>query len=283
MGYWKRLWYLWGALIIKIGITYVTTLIAEIVYMTMYAYEDLNRLVEVSKDQDALMEFAAEIVEALIPYTTLMEGVAAAVTIPILFFMFRSDMKKERSVGIMPLQKAPLVKYITIFFMSIAMCIGMNNILYISGLTVVDETYVEVTEAMYAAGFGMEILCLGILVPIAEELVFRGLMYKRLRYDLAFLPAALYTGFAFAVFHGNMVQMIYAFILGMLFSYLYEKYRSVKAPIFAHIVMNLVSVFATEYQLMNWMSEEYVRIGAITVVCAAVASSMFVLVQRMEE
>ena len=63
---------------------------------------------------------------------------------------------------------------------------------------------------------------------------------------------------------------------------MYEKYGSIKAPIFAHIMMNLVSVFATEYQLMSWMAAEYVRIGAITVVCAAVASSMFVLIQRME-
>ena len=76
--------------------------------------------------------------------------------------------------------------------------------------------------------------------------------------------------------------MIYAFVLGMLFSYMYEKYGSIKAPIFAHIMMNLVSVFATEYQLMNWMSAEYVRIGTITVICAAVASTMFVLINRME-
>lgn len=283
VGYWKRLWYLWGALVIKIAITYITTLIAEIVYLSSYAYDNPEKIMQATKDQDALWDISVQIVEALMPYTTILEGFAALVTIPILFLMIRSDRKKERIYGIQPAKKASIVKYGIIILMSIAMCIGVNNILYISGLTVVDTTYTQVTEAMYAAEFGMQILCLGILVPIAEELVFRGLMFKRLRYGLPYLPAALYTAFAFGIFHGNMVQMIYAFVLGMLFTYMYEKYGSLKAPILAHIVMNLVSVFATEFQFMNWMATEYVRIGAITVVCAAVASSMFVLIQRMEE
>lgn len=281
-GYWKRLWFLWGALIIKVAISYVATLAAEMVYLAAYAYDDPNKLLEITQNQDAIWELSAQIVETLMPYTTLIEGVAAAITIPILYFMFRSDCKKEKRFGIMPAKKAPIFKYGVIGVIAIAMCVGVNNIFYISGLTVIDQTYVQVTEAMYSADFLVQILCLGILVPIAEELVFRGLMYKRLRYGLPFMPAALYGAFAFAIFHGNLVQMIYAFVLGMLFSYMYEKYGSIKAPIFAHIMMNLVSVFATEYQLMSWMAAEYVRIGAITVVCAAVASSMFVLIQRME-
>lgn len=281
-GYWKRLWFLWGALIIKVAISYMATLAAEVVYLTSYAYEDPNKLLEITKNQDAIWELSVQIVEALMPYTTLIEGVAAAITIPILFFMFRADCKKEKKLGILPAKKAPIFKYGVIGVISIAMCVGANNLFYISGLTVIDQTYARVTEAMYSADFLIQIICLGILIPIVEELVFRGLMYKRLRYGLPYLPAALYGAFAFAIFHGNLVQMIYAFVLGMLFSYMYEKYGSIKAPIFAHIMMNLVSVFATEFQLMSWMAAEYVRIGAITVICAAVASSMFVLIQRME-
>ena len=282
VGYWKRLWFLWGALIIKVVISYVVTLVAEMVYLTAYAYDDPNKLLELTQNQDAIWELSTEIIEALMPYTTLMEGIAAAVTIPILFFMFLLDRKKEKMYGIVPAVKAPIFKYGVIGVISIAMCVGVNNVFYISGLAVIDQTYTRVTEAMYSADFLVQVLCLGILVPVVEELVFRGLMYKRLRYGLPFVPAALYGAFAFAIFHGNLVQMIYAFVLGMLFSYMYEKYGSLKAPIFAHVMMNLVSVFATEYQLMSWMATEYIRIGAITVICAAVASTMFVLIQRME-
>ena len=58
---------------------------------------------------------------------------------------------------------------------------------------------------------------------------------------------------------------------------------SVIAPIAAHIVMNLLSVLATEYNLADWMMESNMRIGLITIGCAFVASTMFVLVQRIEE
>ena len=282
-GYWKRLWFLWGALIIKVIISYVVTFAAEMIYLTSYAYDDPNKLLEITQDQDAIWELSVQIVEALMPYTTLIEGVAAAIAIPILWLMFRTDAKKERRFGIAPTPKAPIYKYGVIGVMSVAMCVLVNNIFYISGLTVIDQTYAQVTEAMYSADFLVQVLCLGILVPIAEEMVFRGLMYKRLRCGLPFMQAALYGALAFAIFHGNLVQMIYGFVLGMLFSYMYEKYGSVRAPIFAHIMMNLVSVFATEYQLMSWMASEYVRIGAITVMCAFIASVMFVLLQRVND
>jgi hypothetical protein len=128
IGYWKRLWFLWGALIIKVAISYVATLAAEVVYLTSYASKDPNRLMEITKDQDAIWELSVEIVEALMPYTTSIEGIAAAITIPILFFMFRSDSKKEKRFGIMRAKKAPIFKYGLIGMISISMCVGVNNI-----------------------------------------------------------------------------------------------------------------------------------------------------------
>ena len=66
-------------------------------------------------------------------------------------------------------------------------------------------------------------------------------------------------------------------------AYVYEKYGSLKAPVAAHMSMNLLSVLATRYGLYNWMLKDNIRIGIITVVCAAVASTMFVIIQRIEE
>jgi len=81
----------------------------------------------------------------------------------------------------------------------------------------------------------------------------------------------------------KVVQMLYGFILGMMLSYLYEKYGSVKAPIAAHMAMNLLSILATEFNLLDWLAEDRMRMGMVTVGCAFVASTMFVLVQRIEE
>lgn len=64
---------------------------------------------------------------------------------------------------------------------------------------------------------------------------------------------------------------------------MYEKYGSVKAPIFAHMVANLISVFATHYNWFEWMAKNPMRIGIITVLCGTIGSSMYVWMQRIDE
>ena len=163
------------------------------------------------------------------------------------------------------------------------MTLGLNNLIEISGVAKVSAGYEDTMNALYAASLPMQVLCLGILIPVCEELVFRGLMFRRLRQGGSFLAAALYSSFVFGFLHVNMVQMLYGFILGFTFCYLYEKYGSVKAPIFAHIASNVLSVFLTELDAMDWMAADPVRIGVITVVCASAASTMYILIQRIEE
>ena len=52
---------------------------------------------------------------------------------------------------------------------------------------------------------------------------------------------------------------------------------------FAHIASNILSVLLTEMKAMEWMAEKPVRIGMITVICASAASTMYILIQRIEE
>ena len=39
----------------------------------------------------------------------------------------------------------------------------------------------------------------------------------------------------------------------------------------------------SKYELLEWLSADIMRIGIVTVVCAAVAATMFVFIQRIEE
>ena len=138
-------------------------------------------------------------------------------------------------------------------------------------------------EVLYTPPLLIQIICLGVLIPVCEELVFRGLMFKRLRARGGYMQAAIYSSVVFSILHVNLVQMIYSFVLGMMLAYIYEKYGSIKAPAAAHVVMNIFSVLATKYELLEWLSADIMRIGIVTVVCAAVAATMFVFIQRIEE
>lgn len=90
------------------------------------------------------------------------------------------------------------------------------------------------------------ILAVCIVGPIAEELVFRGMIFGKLRRAFSFWPAAIISGIMFGVFHMNIMQGVYASVLGVLLAYVYEKTQTIFGSIFFHIVFN-ASSYITDF------------------------------------
>ena len=66
------------------------------------------------------------------------------------------------------------------------------------------------------------ILSMGIIAPLAEEIVFRWLIYLRLRDYMRMGAAAVISGLIFGIYHGNLVQAVYASLLGIVFAYILD-------------------------------------------------------------
>lgn len=281
--YGKRLWNLWGPIVIKWAVSFGVTMVAIGIISFMYMYSHYDVAMSALSDESVMMALYEKILKIYAKYTTWVEGAAALATIPVMLLWFHKDRVKEKMMGIVPNKKAPLWKYIPQLLMALTFCVAANNLILIGNLSSVSAGYEETMDALYTAPLGVQILSLAILIPICEELVFRGLLFKRLRMQGGFMQAAMYSAVVFGFLHMNLVQMIYGFLLGLMFAYIYEKYGSVKAPILAHVSMNLLSVLATEYRLYEWLAEDMMRLGIVTVVCATVAAAMFTFVQRIEE
>ncbi len=281
--YGKRIWYLWGPVILKAAIGIGVGMIAMGVLTMMYMMVDQDMAMAVMQNEDEMLKLYDKILEQYIGASAVIEGVAAVITIPIMLFFFHRDRVKEKQMGVIPNRKAPLWKYAAGLLMALALCLGLNNLIAIGNLSKMSEAYEETIGAFYSSPLPVQVIALGILAPVCEELVYRGLLFKRLRERGTYLQAALYSAMVFGFAHMNMVQMLYGVFTGMMLAYLYEKYGSVKAPIAAHIAMNLLSVLGTEYHLLDWLLADKMRVGIVTVVCAFVASTMFLLVQRIEE
>jgi membrane protease YdiL (CAAX protease family) len=84
---------------------------------------------------------------------------------------------------------------------------------------------------------------LGVLVPITEELLFRGFLYRVLRDKLSFLLTSLLVSLAFAVVHGQLVVGIDVFVLSMVVCYLREKSGSIWPGVIVHSLKNSVAFF----------------------------------------
>ncbi len=286
-GYWHRLWRMWSAFFIKLGISYLVSiaaatvlLMAALLAQSGYDQAAMEALME---DEAALTALTDEVLVQMTEYTVPIEGLAALITIPILLFMFHRDRVREKLAGIREKLQTTAVQYLIVIVLAAAMCIGLNGLFMISGLSVSDESYVESMEVMYSPSLWMQLICLGILTPLCEELTYRGLLFKRMRQESSFVMAALFSTIIFALMHGYLVSMIYAFCMGFTFAWLYEKFDSVLLPVAAHMTANIVSVLATYFCWFDWLLEEPVRIGVLTVACAAAASSMYVLIRRLRD
>lgn len=78
-----------------------------------------------------------------------------------------------------------------------------------------------------------------ILAPVCEELIFRGLILHYFRKAFPFWAANLLQAILFGVYHLNLVQGIYAFLLGTILGYIYYYGRSIYPSILFHILFNL--------------------------------------------
>lgn len=77
--------------------------------------------------------------------------------------------------------------------------------------------------------------------PVVEESVFRGALYRHMRWRCSPVLAGLLTAFVFAVMHGYApIQLLMVGVLGMVFAMMREWRGSLIAPMTAHFVHNSV-------------------------------------------
>ena len=86
------------------------------------------------------------------------------------------------------------------------------------------------------------ILLVVIIAPILEELIFRGLILSLSRKFLPFLAADIIQAGLFGIYHMNLVQGIYAFVLGLFIGYLIKRTGSLINCICFHVVFNLTGL-----------------------------------------
>ena len=86
-----------------------------------------------------------------------------------------------------------------------------------------------------------------ILGPIAEEIMFRGIIYTSLRQKRSRATSLVFSAFIFTFVHMEVIHFGEIFVMGILLAYLYERTRSLITPIVLHIAINLFSVIALYY------------------------------------
>ena len=121
-----------------------------------------------------------------------------------------------------------------------ASSLGLNVLLALTGIVESSASYQDVARQQYGVMFGVGMILFGLISPITEEIVFRGLIFNCMRRYFPHAAAVIASGVLFGIYHGNPVQGLYGGCMGILMAYLYERMHSFAIPCLFHATANLM-------------------------------------------
>jgi hypothetical protein len=86
-----------------------------------------------------------------------------------------------------------------------------------------------------------------VLVPLSEEILFRGLLYGYLRLKLKVFPALLLQGALFSLMHvlfnrqTDVILIVHFFIIGIVLGFIYQKMGTLYSSFACHITFNYLN------------------------------------------
>lgn len=143
-----------------------------------------------------------------------------------------------------------------VFFAYSTFIVFLGNLLIAQSVCALTGEYPpkqEIVDIFSSMSFGLPtllaVLSIVVFAPIAEEMFFRGVLYRLLKYlfaptgsRLAPAFAAVLSGALFALIHADAYVFIPLMFMGICLCLAYEKTASLTAPITVHMLFNALNI-----------------------------------------
>lgn len=175
-------------------------------------------------------EYVYELSEYLNDFGTIIVIITLILLLPFILKTY----KKLKSTNI---KKIEGKDYLKIIVFSIFLSIGLNMVLYlINNIIPITNRYDEIKVLFYT------IIPTGIIGPILEEYIFRGIIFNKLKAFKTTKAAIIITTIIFSIMHFELSQIMYTLIVGFYLTYIYFKTNNINFPIIAHITINTTTI-----------------------------------------
>lgn len=169
-----------------------------------------------------------------------------------------------------------LAKYAALILLGISASFFFNIIANVTGFVKLSEGYDTVYENQMGVKFVFGILIYGLISPIVEETLFRGILYNRMKRLFSVRIAMLASSLIFGLFHMNLVQGLYGFIMGLIIVWVYEKSGNFITAVIIHTAAN-VAVYAVTYRtLIGDRNKLLLYIIALVMLAIAAAEMLYI-------
>ena len=174
----------------------------------------------------------------------------------ITFFLYWKD-QQRRKAGFLGQGEdfvwSPPVIWFSVIILAIAGSQMLNDLILVFRLNEIFPYYSQMTDdTMTGQPVWLLFLTVGLLAPAAEELIFRGLVFRRMKDFMNPWAAIILSALLFGIYHGNMIQFLYASLMGILLAVIYHRTGTLWTSILAHVVANLWSLFGNSWWSSMW-------------------------------
>lgn len=136
--------------------------------------------------------------------------------------------------------------YISLFIMGIVvqiMVFCILNLLYIwFGDKEIFKSYQNISDSLNGSRTTIILVYTMFLAPICEEFFFRGIIMRLAGKGFGLMGANIVQALLFGVYHGNIIQGIYAFVAGMILGYVAGTRKSLSGAVFLHLSVNIAGI-----------------------------------------
>ena len=156
------------------------------------------------------------------------------------------------------LQIKDIVKYL---WWGIMLNLFVSTIIELLPSSLVTGKYNSLMNIAVSGNFFIVLFATGILTPVIEELLFRYGIIKIMRgkatdkKHISDNKAVLISAILFGIAHFNIIQSVYAFLLGLIMGKIYVKSGNILTSIYVHIGVNASSVIfeAVSENVQEWL------------------------------
>lgn len=160
-------------------------------------------------------------------YTTL--PISIIVTFIVYYFLFKFE--KEDLIKYCDFRKFKQNYVLPIIFLTVGFSLMLSSI---------SKFQVNIYPMSIDGIIGL--LGMLIFVPIFEEILFRGIIYNKLRENINLFSAIIIQALIYGLFHGNAFQAFYTGILGVILAIVYTWSDSIWTSILTHGIFNVLGL-----------------------------------------
>lgn len=269
---WKRFGYFWLGIVpfiayfaLNMGMSMMLAIVSVVKGMAVEGISEMEDLIWYAMSH--MMDYAMQ--------ASAIMAVVALIGLGLWYYFGCKRKELAPPKGVLTPVTIPTVLVLALAFQFVvSLLMGLLSVLMPGAM----DNYMDLMEISGLNEVTVWVILYGVILgPMAEELVFRGLtMYYMEKVFKYFWIANFIQAVLFGVMHGNLIQGIYAAVLGILMGWLYHTYRSLYITMGFHIAFNLYGIV-----VLPWLSEflpENVLVYGVVYLASFVISAICIII-----